>query len=159
MKNLLGIQLLVLMLSAFLGCQKETEEIIPENSFWVNVDGELWKSDTVYVNFSQVTNITVITANHGNDNEQINLSFHGNSVGAYPFSSGDLPQFGNYFRNSTSEVYWSSSAAHPVGKILVTEYDHANHWLSGNFYFDAYDSLGNKKVLTSGKFNKLILSE
>ena len=159
MNKLPGILLLVLTLSVSLGCNKETEEIIPENSFWVNVDGELWKSDTVYVNYSATTNITVITANHGNDNEQINLSFHGNSVGAYPFSSGDIPHFGNYFRNSTHELYWSSSTAHPVGQVFVTEYDHANHWLSGNFYFDAYDSLGNKKVLTGGKFNKLLLSE
>lgn len=158
MKTFSGFLILAFSISILFGCEQETDEIMPDNSLWVYVDGAIWKSDTVYVNYTASSNITVITASHGNDNEQINLSFLGNTVGAYSFTSGEEPQFGNYFRNSTNELYWSSSANKPFGKIVVTEYDHTNHWLSGNFYFDAYDSIGTKKVLTSGKFNKLSLT-
>ena len=158
MKTISGVLILIFCISVLFGCEQDSNEIMPDNSLWVYVDGAIWKSDTVYVNYTASTNTTVITANHGNDNEQINLSFLGNTVGNYSFSSGEEPRFGNYFRNSTNELYWSSSTTKPFGNIIVTEYDHYNHWLSGSFYFDAYDSIGTKKVLTSGKFNKLTFS-
>jgi hypothetical protein len=159
MKKLVYFLLLAFIISVPFGCEPDTEEIIAENSLSVSIDGELWKSDTVYVNYSQLLNITLITADRGNGNEQINLSFYGKTTGSYPFSTSIEPQFGNYIRNSTKEVYSSANVQNPVGQIIVTEYDHANHWLSGKFYFDSYDSIGNKKVFTGGEFNKLIFSD
>lgn len=150
--------LLMFVLVLSFGCKKdETAPATPGLS--VKIDGTTWTGQANSAFYNAQQNITLISSSNTALTELLQLEFAGNSTGTYNFTANDIISFGTFTYMANFDMYTTLFANIPVGQIVVTEYDKTNHTISGTFHFEAYSIDDQKKVLSEGKFTKLIIEE
>ena len=123
--------------------------------FQVDFDGQTFFADTVSGTIAGGK--LMIEAFRGPDGEKVEIELNEVGEGTYQLGTTSLNGQTNIIRYTTESadpVVWESlsNGTQIEGEMTMSEIDYANSWFSGTFSFTGYDSNGQTKEFTNGRF-------